>query len=363
MSIPYVGAVEILGCNYVIIGIGALFARFKKIDPERMSLITHITTSLSLPLMIFREASTHPLTFEIFKPLLVGFFAQLTMHLILIPVARFFVSEERVPHFLKLATSIVYCEFAYFGGPIVQIMFSRGHTYICAELALLLYAVVHPLHSIILNYLNVHIPIPTHSDDENSLDDLERVPNDPRSTRDVLISDTEEEDEEPPPERPPKFRYNLLLVFLTPVLIAFILGVIWSAIGVKLPFAIEHFCMCHAKALMAPGIAAVGVHIFSQRLRPTEFKEFIFCLVCKLIVFPGIAIGWCYLFGLEKLVAAAVVLLHAMPMGLLGYDAALVRQWDLSTPTFTFVWSNLLGLPVLMLWVTAINELGLFGGK
>jgi predicted permease len=186
--------------------------------------------------MIFRETGTHPLTFEAVQPLLVGFLTQLTMHLILIPIVRCFVPDDRIPHFLKFTTSVLYSEFAYFSNN------------------------------------NLESPTRNYAD------------------------------------------------------------------------------------------AAVGIHIFSHGLRPTECRELIVCLVFKLIGLPAIAAVWCYVLGLEKSVAA-VVLLHAMPMGLLGYEMALMRQWDLGTPTLTFVWSNLLGLPVPMRWVLAINELGLFGGK
>jgi predicted permease len=359
-SISYVTAIEILCSNCVIALLGALFVRIQKIDTEKISLITHITTSLSLPLMILRETRRNRLTFQIFQPLFVGLLSQVTIHLLLIPIVIFFVPAERFHYFMKLAISVVYSDVAYFGFPVIQTVFGDGFTYICAEHAVLLYAFVYPLHSIMFHFVEYRTAVCPDSEDEASIDEIDGVARDPNATRDVLIDVEEEEEEDRLAEsRPPQRK--LFLRFLTPSLIAFILGIIWSATGLGCPFGIDHFCSSYSKALMAPGIAAVGVHILSHGLRTAEFRELLLCLAFKLVGLPFIAVVWCYVLQLEVSTAWAVVLLHAMPMNLLGYDLALDRQWGRGTSTYTFVWSNMLALPVIMLWITVINEEGLLG--
>jgi predicted permease len=368
MGIPYRTAIEILCSNYIIVALGALCARLKRLGPEHMFLITRVTTYVSIPSRIFLEIGQNFLNLSTFSPLLVGILCQITLHLLIGLVLLFIPSEHRILDFLRIISSVAYSEYLYFGAPIIHTIFGEEYAYVCVQLAVVLYVLVYSLHSLAFSFFDrSHESVESHSgehaEEEELEDGIDRTPGPIHpvepvgSSRDALLTEEEEE------ERHEVDRKKLPWIdFLSVWLVSFVLGLIWAGIGWKMPVFLKHVTQCHARALMAPGIAAVGVYIYAHPLFGDNRLEIGFCLVMKLVGMPLIAVFWCYLLRLEAKVASSVVLLHAMPMGMLGYDNAMNRKMRLMTPTFTFVWSNLLAMPVLMLWIALINETGLFGG-
>jgi predicted permease len=148
----------------------------------------------------------------------------------------------------------------------------------------------------------------------------------------------------------------MLWSVLTPANASLIAGVVWAAIGFKLPFFLHHFTEIHRIAFMAPGFVVVGIYMFYYReYRPLIDAPFqsVMMIAMKLFVVPALAFGWTRAFGIEADITRAIVLLHAMPLGFPAMEAAA----RLEAGVQNFLATTILAIGVLIAWVAALNQL------
>jgi hypothetical protein len=71
MTINYTTAIEIIGCNYFTVVLAIIMSHFKFFALADGPLILHIVDCVSIPVAIFRETATHPLTLAHWLPFFV----------------------------------------------------------------------------------------------------------------------------------------------------------------------------------------------------------------------------------------------------------------------------------------------------
>ena len=142
--------------------------------------------------------------------------------------------------------------------------------------------------------------------------------------------------------------------------ICLILGIIWSATGWKMPLFLATFTNDHEKAVMSPGIFAIGAYMWEHPFIGGNPIEITIYFLIHSIVMPLLAVLFCFALNLDHTISIIILIVHFMPCGLIGYKMCLHYKMKLLSPTFTFFWNNLLALPVQMLWCTVINETHLF---
>ena len=75
---------------------------------------------------------------------------------------------------------------------------------------------------------------------------------------------------------------------------------------------------------------------------------------------PLVSAFWSWILGFDNKTAQICTLLYALPIGLNGYIMAMNYGRGKHVSSYTFFYSNLIFIPVFMIWVTVINQTGLF---
>lgn len=175
----------------------------------------------------------------------------------------------------------------------------------------------------------------------------------------IEIEDSSDSSKEKKKKATPLWRV-LLFSFINPCNVAVILGIIWSATGWSMPIFLSTFTSDHEKAVMAPGLFAIGAYLWDHPFLGGNAIEITVFFLIHTIVMPLLAILFCFLLNLDHIVSIIIVITHIMPVGLIGYRMCLHYKMKLLSPSFTFFWTNLLALPIQMIWCAIINETHLF---
>lgn len=224
--------------------------------------------------------------------------------------------------------------------------------------------------------MDIHVPNSSEDDEKNSNSNDENINlNDKgaasaslsiNGSSNINISEAEDSSHAnltPVKNLRPPFWKILLRSYLNFSNICIILGIIWSATGLKMPLFLATFTNDHEKAVMSPGIFAIGAYMWDHPFIGGNPIEITIYFLIHSVAMPLLAILFCFALNLDHTVSIIIVLIHAMPCGLIGYKMCLHYKLKLLSPTFTFFWNNLLALPVQMLWCTVINETHLFQRK
>lgn len=157
-----------------------------------------------------------------------------------------------------------------------------------------------------------------------------------------------------------KFKY-VLKKFLSPLNIAVILGIIWSIWHWKVPILIEKTSNFLELAVPATGFTCIGLAVWNSSLFDCNWIEVLVFLLIHYIVLPFIAILWSYIFKFDNKMATICILVNVAPISFSGYTMAMKSGLDMKSVSSTFVWSNIVFIPIFMVWVLGLNMTHLFG--
>lgn len=398
MALHYVRSIEILLTNYVIGCLGLLLSRLKIMTADEARLILLITGSVSIPCMIFREVGQHTLHEVVWRPFFVAISVQVVLHLVVFLLCLCAPAKKRWMLLLRTLLSTAYTEFLYFGGPFIQIVFGEDLTYVAVQCAIASLVIVRPLHSFYIYWLASRgflkteerhsKPPKNEEEEEDELEDGldhgtgalhlveestegEEGSHSGGSSSISAVEESTEGDEEshskepssisPVEANPPAKLWRVIVMnIFTPRSICLFLGLLWSAIEVTMPVFLNNLTYEHEKALMSPGLFTIGVYIFHHRLIRGNGAETTICSLVHVVALPLLAMLFSWAYGLEARIAAAVTILHAMPCGVTTYHMSKQLNMMESSPTYVFVWTNIISVAVVMLWVCILNETQIF---
>ncbi|OHT12576.1 Auxin Efflux Carrier family protein [Tritrichomonas foetus] len=162
-------------------------------------------------------------------------------------------------------------------------------------------------------------------------------------------------------EKPKKLLWkSFLFSLLSPLNICTLIGLIWSIPHWDMPLFIEKFVNYLEVAVPATGLACIGVFLWEHPFFGCNWLEVGIYLCVHFIVLPILAAIWAWILKLDKTMASIVTLINVAPASLTGYVMTINCGYGMKSASFTFFWSNLLFIPVFMIWVLAINKIHLF---
>jgi predicted permease len=104
----------------------------------------------------------------------------------------------------------------------------------------------------------------------------------------------------------------ILLIFKNPIIIAIVLGLLFSILHIPLPIFVKHTLGFFSQALIATALFAVGLTLQGFGLNKS-YKEVLFITFSCLILKPLIAYGIGSLFGLSEFFLACLVIYNSVP--------------------------------------------------
>ena len=193
----------------------------------------------------------------------------------------------------------------------------------------------------------------------NSPENVYDYPDQIESATDQKFNDDEEPIDTKEMTKADKFKFILKRV-LSPLNIAVILGIIWSIWHWKIPILIEKTTNFLELAVPATGFSCIGFSIWNASILNANWFEVIFFLLAHYIVLPFIAIFWSWMLKFDSTMATICVIANIAPLSFSGFTMAMKSGLEMKSVSDTFVWSNIIFIPVFMLWILGINMTHLF---
>lgn len=147
---------------------------------------------------------------------------------------------------------------------------------------------------------------------------------------------------------------------VTPINICFILGIIWSIIGIKMPKFLSQFVTDLEKAVVAGGLFASGVFLWSHPFFGCSPIEIPLTTLVHIVILPLIGFLFCWILKAGNVVTQIIIFCLAAPSALSSFAAAIYNNCTKSTITYTFFWTYLICLPVFLLWTVLFNQTKIF---
>jgi predicted permease len=365
MSLSYLDGLQVFCVILAIMLIGFGCGFFKFFTYKEVSAIRRMMTLVAIPAAIFRIIGDHPFNLQLFMSLFNSLLTQATLHVICAIAAFLLPSADRRLTFLKLSIAATRPNYIFAGYPVVQVLFGDSFLYICAMSSIAHFLIIQPLVSIVS-----HLIVPAPEDGRSDVADITGSPSDP-GIKEHLNPEPEPAPEpieaddaaplspdEPPVPPPVPFWRFALFSFVTPINVCTVLGLIWSTTPWTMLAFMSPFVIDLEKSVVASGLFSVGVFLWETPFSGSEKALGAACALAHIAVVPVVSGLWSWVLGVEKKAAAALALVHAAPMawGCLAEaeGAGMLQQ----APVLAFVWSNLLALPVFMLWLTVLNTAG-----
>ncbi|KAH0785483.1 Auxin Efflux Carrier family protein [Histomonas meleagridis] len=309
--------------------------------------------------MIFREIGKSKLSYESWVTFIISVLIEVT--LLLINTIYVFIRKGpyKIFYFLRPLLSCCFFNGEYFGIPLVQYIFGDEYVHVAVYTYIVHSVIVHPIANILIYKYNN--PVGTTSEESSSKNEEEEEPledgidkGDPEDHIDIDLEseDSEKsESEKDKNQRQPLWK-AILFSFLTPQNVGIILGLIWSAIGWTMPTIIDTFTQDHQKALYAAGLFVSGGLLYEHPFLGFHAVETLPYILIKTIAVPLISVLWGLAFGRSKTERAIITMMYASPMGLDAFSLCYNKlKMKMDSPTFTFVWTNLVSIPVSLLWI------------
>lgn len=153
---------------------------------------------------------------------------------------------------------------------------------------------------------------------------------------------------------------TLFFSLVTPINVCFILGIIWSLIGLTMPKFLTQFVTDLEKAVVAGGLFACGVFMWNHPFFGCSPIEIPITVFVHIVVIPLLGFLFCWLLKVENEITQIIMFCLAAPSSLSSFYAAIYNHLSNSTITYTFFWTYLLCLPVFMLWTVVFNQTKIF---
>lgn len=161
-------------------------------------------------------------------------------------------------------------------------------------------------------------------------------------------------------DHPESLLKTILFSFLSSSNVAAILAIIFSITKFSLPVIVETYVFNFENLAFATSLFFTGVVLWYHPFKGCNYLEVIPCLIIKHFVVPALAGLFCWVLKFDKLNANACILLFSLPSDCAGIGLLSKIDIEPNPITFSFIFSQIIGLPCFMLLITLFNEAHLF---
>lgn len=365
MKLSYLDSFQICLVLMVLIAMGYLCGKIKMFSVIDISSIRRTVYLIAIPAMLFKEISTHKLEAKTWYPLLNSLLSEISIHLLLLIVCYTFPFQNKFKQFLDGIFSFAYVNFIYFACPLVRIIWGAEYQYIPVIAGIVHFIIEPPIHSLLILSNLKREQNENHDETNEDQSETHETSSDMEmdgiETSEQTHPDKNEEEDMPNPPQPERIPLwkQIVFVVVTPMLVSTIIGIVWSATGFKIPDFIQKFTGFLESSVMATGLFTIGVFMSDHPFFGCNWLEVGSYLIIHFIFMPLISAFWSWVIGFDSITAQICCVIHALPTGLTGYVMAINSGHGLQPSSFTFFWSNILLLPVFLIWITVFNELHL----
>lgn len=374
--IEYTDAVQALLANYVVILFGYVCGATKLYGLKDASALRRIIFKIALPALVFRQIAQRRLTLDDWQPFLNELLVQGTIHILLAIVCFALPFKDKRLTYLQALFALCYTNFIFFGYPVIQVLFGDDHTYIPSMMNIAQFVFVLPFHTFLIYHKDEASEKSEQNENDSSGMELEET----KPTDGPVIPVKEGDDEQPHTEEPdqnntpenshqeeesesenaPTRGKAVLWTLVTPLNVCACIGVVWSATKWTLPVFLDTFANDLEKASIGAGLFSIGLFLWEHPFCHFNVPLVATFLVMHFVANPLISALWAWVLHLDKLQAKICTLSRAMPSGLFGYIMSINCGYGMKTASFTFFWSNVFALLVILAWIAVFNELKLF---
>lgn len=386
VKMDYLEMLQVEVCVIVIVALGYLCGWLKMFTGKDAVSMRRTIFLIVMPGLVFREIGIHKLTLDNWQPLFNGLLVQATIHIIYFLIVLIFRPNNKKRVFISMLYSTSYMNFIFFGYPIVQVLFGDQYLHIPTLHSIVLHFICIPLHTFLT--FSTHersesesVSTGSENDATDPIDKASGLPIYPPSEKseqnDQSTKENESIDEvtmeenyienesEKSDSHQKKFKekhpkiWAVLWSIITPINICAILGIIWSATGLKMPVFLNDFANDLEKATLASGLFTCGVFMWEHPFFGCNLVQIMLTLFIHYVIVPLVSLLWSKVCKVDSTTATVNVVVHATPVALLVFGAD-PHGWSMKLASFTFFWSILLFLPLFTLWVIALNEIHIF---
>jgi malonate transporter len=157
--------------------------------------------------------------------------------------------------------------------------------------------------------------------------------------------------------RQPRAGLALLLphILLNPLVLATLVGIIWSALRIPMPMPVDAYLNILANALAPCALFAIGLGISMDGLH-TNIGVSSLLAVIKLVIMPLIVLGLSVAFGLSPLYTVAAVICAAVPTAKTVYILAGQYHCEETMVAATVSMTTLFSVVSLPVWLYILSE-------
>lgn len=370
--ISYTDAIQVALAIYIVAGLGFMCGGVKTFGLKEASAIRRIVYKIAMPALLFRQIGRRSLTLQDWHPFLNELLVQATVHLIFAAFCFAIPFKEKRVTFLQSLFACTYTNFIFFGYPMVNVLFGEGYTFIPSMLNIVQFVFVIPLHT----FLVYSVPTEPASEAKHTseaegseieleekggpitaIEDHEHPEPSPSASEE---SSSAEESLAEPAEARPSRAATVLWTIVTPMNVCIVLGIVWSATVWEFPVFLDTFLLDLEKAVMGAGLFSIGVLMWEHPFTRFNVPVVVLYMLLHFVVVPLISALWAWVVGMDTYMAKVCTFAHTMPPALVGYIMAVSCGYGMKAASFTFFWSNLVFIVVVVAWVAVFNETGLF---
>jgi hypothetical protein len=157
--------------------------------------------------------------------------------------------------------------------------------------------------------------------------------------------------------RPPRAGSALLLphILLNPMVLATLVGIIWSALRIPMPMPVDAYLNILANALAPCALFAIGLGLSIESLH-AKIGLSLLLAVIKLVVMPLVVLGLAVALGLSPLYTIAAVICAAVPTAKTVYILAGEYRCEESMVAATVSMTTLFSVVSLPVWLYMLSE-------
>lgn len=222
--------------------------------------------------------------------------------------------------------------------------------------------------------VNIFSPLnPSHpylapgSESETHLENLDH-PEEKESSQSISTNNIEEclvPDSNATPETSPdtyifhddeSLKIAILLTVFSPQNICTILGIAYSFSRWEIPPIIETVILNFENMAVGTTLFFIGVSLWLHPWKGCNYLEVLPSLLIKHVIMPLIALLYCWILKFDSLTAYCCVMLFTMPADYTGIALLSKNSLRANPITFSFFFSQLLGLPCFFIWIAIFNE-------
>ena len=372
----YLDALQIFCVVLAIIAVGYLCGGIKMYTYRDCSAIRRLMYLVCIPGLIFYLIGNANLA-SCWQPVVNAVLTQFVVHILIIACCFVANPKSKAQLYVRLFTGMGSPDFIFVGYPILQVLFRKDLTPLCVLCACVQSVLIEPLIVMLAMKAFDRKDI-VDAGSEDPAKELEAIdqassntPANVEGMKDGLLDDhaepitdaveTEDKTKKEPEPEPETVKekpmwQRILFLYVNPITIALLLGIIWTCTPWDMLKFMDAFVYDLGKSVVASGLFAYGVFMWEHPFFHGPIVETTIGCLAHFVLVPLISCAWSYILPVDREMARALVMIHATPVSFSALNIAENCGLHKKGPTYIFFWTNLLWVAAAMIWVVVFNE-------